>query len=148
MLRLLTRLLVRLLPRELRDAHGAEIARDVDSRFGEGRRLSTFTDIAAAVIRERRRPRHALSVPAVAPSMTMRISTMFQDLRFAFRLLLRTPAYTVMAVAALALGIGANAAIFGAVDTVLLRPVPYPHPDRLVVPVSENLGRDIEQGSV
>jgi putative ABC transport system permease protein len=55
-----------------------------------------------------------------------------QSVRFAWRSLRRTPVFTVAAVATLAIGIGASAAIFAVVDGVLLRPLPYGHPDRLV----------------
>jgi len=60
------------------------------------------------------------------------VDTLLRDLRFAVRQLRRTPAFAVAAIGCLALGIGANTAIFSAVDGVLLRPLPFPESERLV----------------
>src|SRR3954471_12303120 len=61
------------------------------------------------------------------------MDTFLQDIRFGWRQLRRTPGFTIAALVALALGVGATTAIFTVLDRVVLRPLPYPEPDRLAM---------------
>jgi Acidobacterial duplicated orphan permease len=134
-------------PPDFRERFGDEMAELGDARFEAASRRGPmagmkelallFADALASAprqwiieTRQRRAARRAAIASGALPRDNMDI--ILQDLRFGARALLRRPAFTAIAALTLALGIGANTAIFSVLDTVLIRPIGYPDADRLV----------------
>jgi putative ABC transport system permease protein len=138
--RAVRRLLALTLPEDQRDP----ITGDLEEAYaGQVRRLGTVraavwawwnaARLAASFARERALGRRG--IPPIAEELRTRSrmwESLVQDVTFGVRMLRRQPGFTAVAVLALALGIGANTAIFSVVDAVLWRPLPFPRADRLV----------------
>ena len=138
------RAILRLYPPDFRRRYGTAIAEFHRERLrgardaGESRFVVWIRIVADAVVSalaERlRAARAARAERAPRPRLTGDpiVRLMLRDAKFALRDLVRRPAFTAVVLATLALGVGANAAIFSVVNGVLLRPLPYPHAERVV----------------
>lgn len=124
----LYRSLLRLYPREFRDEYGAEMAHLYRDRARDEGALRVWLDLLVDIAR-------------TAPREQLGLLT--QDVRHAFRLLAQTPIVTATAVLTLALGVGGSTAVFSVVHAVILRPLPYPDPDRLVELFESHRSRNI-----
>jgi predicted permease len=123
-------MLMRLLPRDFRERYGPAMRDFHRDRLDEARRagesvalmwLRVVGDLLGTAIIERLRR-------GPTPTST---STVMQDISYALRGLARRPGFAVIVIGTIALGMGANAAIFSVVNGVLLRPLPYPHAERV-----------------
>jgi len=126
-----------LLPSAFRERHGDELESTLEEHLADkGRvgRARVWLGATADVLRVAGRLRFGMR-----RERTSMFNGMGDDLRFVFRSLGKRPAFTAVAVITLAIGIGANTAIFSVVNGVLLRPLPYAHSDRLGI-LWEELG--------
>jgi putative ABC transport system permease protein len=119
----LFRALLRFYPKEFRDEYAAEMTQVFRDEWTADRRPRRWLELAADVARS-------------APKE--RAHVVLNDLRYAARTIRRTPAFSIAVILTVALAIGANTAIFSVVNAVILRPLPFDHPERLVQVAEKN----------
>jgi putative ABC transport system permease protein len=117
------------------DEAGAQVAAEI------GRQAALVVRLRRAIGTGETRPPdawRALGEPVAVTGSASMFETLWQDVRHGARLLTNTPVFTAVAILTLAIGIGANTAVFSVLNAVVLRPLPYPDADRLVMVFVDN----------